>query len=68
MEFKDIWIGVIGLMIYLLLLIGGSYGAYRYGRYAERRLLTAVFMQTMEQDYYVGYGEAEKDCRAGKIR
>lgn len=65
---EDFWIGIIGLVMALTLMFGVPYGSYRYGRFAERRLLTQAFMQTMEQDYYIGYGAAEADCRAGLIK
>lgn len=63
------WIVIATLVaINLAVLVGLPYATYRYGRFAERRLLTAAFMQTMEQDYYVGYHDAEKACRRGDIR
>ncbi len=64
MNDNDLYIGLLGAALALLLLLGMPYGAYKYGRFAERRLLTEAFMKTMEQDYSVGYTSGFKDGKA----
>ncbi len=54
MDDKDMLVGLVAFGLLALLVIGLPYGTYKYGRYAERRLLTEAYMQTMAQDYAVG--------------
>jgi hypothetical protein len=62
--FQALW----ALLALLGLFLGLSYGTYKYGRFVERRLLTEVFMKTMEQDYLTGYSAAQSDCRQGVFK
>ncbi len=54
MDDKDMLVGLFAFGLLALLVIGLPYGTYKYGRYAERRLLTEAYMKTMAQDYSVG--------------
>lgn len=64
MDDRDFWIGVTAFTLFVSLFVGlGSFGAYKYGRMAERRELTKYFVQ-MTQDTY---SDAYKDgFTAGK--
>lgn len=51
-----------------LVLGGGGYTSYKYGRHTERVLLTSYFVQMTQDTYYDGYrdgfksGEASVKC------
>ena len=68
MDIKDIWIGIGGLVVYLLVSLGSTYGAYRYGRFAERRLLTEIFIQQTKDTYYEGYDDGAKKGKAEGLK
>jgi hypothetical protein len=58
----------IALLLLLGLLSGLPYIAYKMGRYYERRDLTTALVAQIEDTYYQGRADAEKDCREGSIK
>lgn len=55
MEDNDIWLGLSGLVVLLALITGLPYGAYKYGRTVERRLLMQYFSQMVSDTYNGAY-------------
>ncbi len=56
----DIFVGVCGLVILILVVGGYSYGMFRYGRYVERKALTSLFITMTEATYNDGYNDGGK--------
>lgn len=68
MDIEDIWIGITGLFLTLLLIFGIPYAAFVYGRRAERAVLTEVFKQSIEQDYNTGYKDGFESGKQAGIK
>lgn len=54
---RDIWIGIGGLVLSVSLVVGFGYGAYKLGRYYERRDLTEALRENVSVAYYDGFGD-----------
>lgn len=46
----------------LFFTVGLPFAAYQFGRFAERRLLTEIFRETIGQDYKTGFADGKKVC------
>lgn len=66
MDIEDISIAAF-LSLLVAVFAASSYGAYKTGRYLERKELTAAYKASMEQDYLTGlqdgYNKARKELK-----
>lgn len=60
MDTKDMWIGLGGLALITALVVGSLFGAYKVGRWYERKDLTQYFAQMTVATYQDGYQDGFK--------